>query len=239
MDSRDSWIDPEEVSDLAGEVYPKGKFKKAGTEFKPVSLLDDEDELPPELEEEVAEAVEIEEDDDAFTARRISEHLHEIRERAERSGLLVGSEPQSDVAVEDIEDEGVEALVERFVLPAGRLAEQVAAIGDWLAESGEFDQVMLLDELGDGLLHEEIAPGLRSGAVRLAQSWERSQRWLREEEQAAEAPLAGAALADGKILSVVGVRVAGGFYCAATVGAGMLSVSHAGRVREALILVFG
>ena len=163
--------------------------------------------------------------------------MREIRERAERSGLLVGSDAGAAVKAEAA---SADARIQwrEFVLPSGRLIEQVSALADWLTDGGEFEQVFLLDELGDELVPGEISAGLRSGAVRLAQSWERSQRWLEEDGQAAEAPVAGAALGDGKVLSVIGARCVGGFYCAGLVGEQMASPQFAARVREALFLVF-
>ena len=245
MGSRDSWIDPEEVSDLAGEIYPEEKSpapqEGEDGEYRPLPLLDDDDlTAADEAVAEVSESTstEAEDGDQDGTAERIGERLRAIRRRAERSGLLVGAEKEKEPGAEGEPDaRSVIPLPEPFVLRGGRMLEQVRALVEWLADG--FERVFVLDELGDELVPGEVPAGLRSGAVRLAQSWERSQQWLREDGQAAGAPVASAALADGKVISVVGVRCASGFYCAALVGDQMISIPHAIRVEEALFLVFG
>ncbi|MFT4551008.1 MAG: hypothetical protein ACI8XO_002742 [Verrucomicrobiales bacterium] len=233
MDLRDSWIDPDEVSELASEIFPVEKVRLADDDgYEPVPLLDDGG-----VGDVRASSEAVAQDcDEQMTADRIAERLRAIRVRAERSGLLIGSEPVKNPEGEDRCRESA-PIPEPFVLPGGRLIEQVSALVDWLAE--DFKQVFVLDELGDELVPGDVPAGLRSGAVRLAQSWERSQRWLREEGLAAEVPVAGAALAGGLIFSVVGIRCAGGFYCAALVGEQMVSTEHAVLIRDALFLVFG
>jgi hypothetical protein len=231
MGSRDSWIDPDEVSGLAGEIFPHAKRQRRDTEkYVPVSLVDDDDVA--DLGRGLADGSE-----DAGTAQRIGERLRAIRKRADRSGLLIGSDVKTASEL-DSETHAEFGEPPAFVLPAGRLVEQVAALASWLREAEGFDQVFLLDELGDELVPGEVPAGLRSGAVRLAQSWERSQAWLDDDGLAAEVPVAGAALGGGKVLSVIGARCTGGFYCAAMVGDRLVPVQLAARVREALFLVF-
>ena len=230
MALHDSWIDPDEVSELAGEIFPEGE-KPVEDEFSPVPLLDDED------VEVIEESDGVDEEEGALgSAERIAERLRAIRVRAERAGLLPGIEPMADESPEEVGQ--VAAELRPFVLRGGaRLAEQVQALAEWMAGGGE--QVFVLDALGDELVVGEVSAGLRSGAVRLAQSWERSQKWLREDSQAAGAPLVAAALADGRVMSLVGIRCERGFFCAAMVGEEMISEALAVRVQEALFLVFG
>ena len=239
MDSRDSWIDPDEVSELAGELYPESGEppEPEEEEFAPLPLLDDE--ALPAASEMVGQPVEDAGEGEEGKAARMGEQLRLIRERAVRSGLLVGAEakPESGEAADDgVAPEEGGSLLEPFVLPRGRLVEQVEALVRWLSDAG--DQVFVLDELGDELVSGDVPAGLRSGAVRLAQSWERSQSWLREEQLAAAAPLASATLAGGQVLSVVGVRCASGFYCAALLRESMITAAQGARVRDALYLVF-
>lgn len=224
MGSRDSWIDPAEISGLAGEIFPVEKARAcAGESFVPLPLLDDGD----------PESV-WDEGDEKLAADRIAARLRQIRRQAERSGLLAGV--GAGDAGSNPEPAAAARLPEPFRLPVGHLSDQVRALAGWLAGWG--DQVFVLDELGDELAGVAVPAGLRSGAVRLALSWERSQPWLRDDQQAAEVSLAAAALADGRVMSVVGLRSASGFYCAAVIGEQMVPVAHAARIREALLLVF-
>jgi hypothetical protein len=224
MGSPDSWIDPAEISGLAGEIFPIEKAPAgAGEAFVPLPLLDDGD-----------PGSGWGEGDENLAAERIAGRLRQIRRQAERSGLLAGA--GSGGATSRPESAAAARLPEPFLLPVGHLSDQVKALAGWLACSG--DQVFVLDELGDELAGVAVPAGLRSGAVRLALSWERSQPWLRDDRQAAEVPLAAAALADGRVMSVVGLRCASGFYCTAVVGEQMVPIAHAARIHEALFLVF-
>jgi hypothetical protein len=224
MGSPDSWIDPAEISGLAGEIFPTEKPESDARDlFVPLPLLADDD--PDADSEELGETLSIE---------RIAGRLRQIRERAERSGLLAGVGDGGSGASQVTS--GCPRLPEPFLLPVGCLSEQVRALAGWL--SGWGGQVFVLDELGDELAGREVSAGLRSGAVRLALSWERSQPWLREDHQAAGAPLVAAALADGRVMSVVGLRGGGSFYCAALIGESMITVTHARLIQEALSLVF-
>lgn len=225
MGSPDSWIDPVEISGLAGEIFPTEKPESgAGDLFVPLPLLADDG--PDADSEEVGEALSVE---------RIAGRLRQIRQRAERSGLLAGvGEGAPEVSQVTT---GGSRLPEPFLRPAGCLSEQVRALAGWL--SGWGGPVFVLDELGDELVGREVSAGLRSGAVRLALSWERSQPWLREDHQAAGAPLVAAALADGRVMSVIGLRCEGRFYCAALIGESMITVAHARLIQDALSLVFG
>jgi len=225
MGSHDSWIDPAEVSDLAGEIFPARKVSRGEEEaFVPLPLLDDD-----------GGTLGGDAGYEGFAVEKIAGRLRQIRHRAERSGLLVGTSPRQ--ADPGSAEPGGAAPLEPFLLPSGGLSEQVAALVRWM--SGCADRVVVLDELGYALGGAETPAGVRGAAVRLAQSWERSQPWLNEDLQAAEVPLAAAALAGGRVMSVLGVRCSSGFYCAAFIGDQLLSTSHAGRVRQALCLVFG
>ena len=73
MASRDSWIDPEEVSELVGEIFPssdKGEpTGDAAEDYQPVPLLDDDDGDFEAVSEAVVESC----DDEQGTAERIAE----------------------------------------------------------------------------------------------------------------------------------------------------------------------
>ncbi|MGI9242975.1 MAG: hypothetical protein ACR2RV_19410 [Verrucomicrobiales bacterium] len=214
------------MSNLAGEIFPVTTMpEKASDAYAPLPLLDDD-----------GAATDPAGEDERATAERVAGRLRQIRRRAERSGLLAGTSPEQA-------DSGAGATVgaaplEAFALPAENLSlsEQVAALVAWMSDCA--DQVVVLDELGYLLGGVEAPAGLRGAAVRLAQSWERSQPWLHEDLQAAQVPTASACLSGGRILSVIGVRGSSGFFCAALVGGQMVSQTHAAQIRDAMALLF-
>ena len=228
--STDFWIDTAELARV-GEVLAGTRGQSGGGELdEPVSLLleDDDGEGGDESTREPHSA-----DAGAGVSDigRIGKQLAEIRQRAERSGLLRPGK---------VADGGTEEP-EEVALPGSgaSLVERLESFVSWAAAQGGLTGLFISDFGANELVESGADPVLVNSGVALAAGWERARGELEETHTNGVSTPASVRDSEGAVLTVYSCRSAYGQHVLGVLSPGPLARTLSMGLRAGFARVMG
>ncbi|MEM6911426.1 MAG: hypothetical protein AAF555_07555 [Verrucomicrobiota bacterium] len=245
-DSLRSWTDPEEIRRLAQDV---AQVERAVAALPKAAPLETEAASPAPTGHQAEGVLATPAPPDPEALEALRRRLAEVRQLAERGGVVPPSEPalpegpegedrkeaeepeSGEVSVEEASPEG--GAVAPFQAGGEGHAAKLESLGQWMMESFPVEEGSLLDRGGLSVWRSGEGSASPEGvlASRLARLW--------EDPGAPELPPALAAvLPDGRCLTLVGLPGVSAA-CAALVGERVLSAEACRSVGDALQRVLG
>lgn len=265
MNTLNSWIDAEAVSGLGQALSgPVGPLPLLPEGCLPLTKLSVEDfrsaapyepaAFPAEVEAEVAAEI------GAAGPVPIRELLRNLREKADRAGLMPGArgvvrvaeagaaengEHEVKVAVEDgvirerlageeggAGEESGEAMVPAFAAPLGTLSTRVRAFMDWVRRQVTSHDLFIADGQGNPVTDRGATVELVTAALLMAEAARKALRHFESADEGGGGVVLD--LPDGRKLCVIGADTTHGVFCLGMVLDDALAPRVAQRFRVAL-----